>query len=63
MTAQQLWDLFTHADGPVVPFEAWAFGGAPDELAALVLAGRKTATSTAKRRRIRLNVARTGETK
>ena len=26
MTAQQLWDLFTHADGPAVPFEAWAFG-------------------------------------
>ena len=22
MTAQQLWDLFTHADGPAVPFEA-----------------------------------------
>ena len=47
MTAQQLWDLFTHADGPAVPFEAWAFGGALDELAALVLAGRKTGTSSA----------------
>ncbi|MBQ8954508.1 MAG: ASCH domain-containing protein, partial [Clostridia bacterium] len=28
-------------------YEAWAFGGAADELAALVLTGRKTATSSA----------------
>ena len=47
MTAQQLWDLFTHAGGPAVSCEAWTFGGAPDELAALVLAGRKIATSSA----------------
>lgn len=48
MTAQQLWDAVCardHLDGST-PFEAWAFGGAPDVLADLVLAGIKTGTAS-----------------
>lgn len=44
MTAQQMWELYGKTD---TPYEVWAFGDAPDELAALVLAGTKTATSSA----------------
>ena len=40
MTAEQMWRDFTDARGPVeADYEAWAFGGEPDELAGLVLAG------------------------
>ena len=39
-----MWEKFlrsSHTDAD--KYEAWAFGGAPDELADLVLAGQKTA--------------------
>ncbi|MDD3410721.1 MAG: ASCH domain-containing protein [Eubacteriales bacterium] len=49
MTAQQMWMLFPHpADAT---YEAWAFcggGEVGDRLAALTLAGTKTATSSAR---------------
>ena len=48
MTAEQMWRDFTAARGPVeADYEAWAFGGDPDGLAGLVLAGIKTATASA----------------
>ena len=43
MNAEQLWNLY----GAHAPYEAWAFGDAPDKLAALVLTGQKTATASA----------------
>lgn len=48
MTHFDLWARFT-AVYPVEQdgYEAWAFGGDPDALARLVLAGEKTATSSA----------------
>ena len=52
MTEKEMWHRFcaeTNLD-PKTPYEAWAFcGGGPfaDELAALVLAGTKTATASA----------------
>lgn len=52
MTEKEMWSRFcaeTSLD-PKTPYEAWAFcGGGPvaDELAALVLAGTKTATASA----------------
>ena len=48
MRAKEMWEKFlrsSHADAG--DYEAWAFGGAPDELAELVLTGQKTATSSA----------------
>lgn len=48
MNAQALWKKFcqeTDTDANA-PHEAWAFGGAPDKLAALVLEGTKTATAS-----------------
>ena len=50
MTAQEMWNAFCSEKNipPQTPYEAWAFcGGGPaaDELAALVLAGTKTATA------------------
>ena len=49
MTAQQLWQEFCNQtrQNPDTPYEAWAFGGAPDQLAQLVLAGIKTGTASA----------------
>ena len=48
MTAAQLWAAYTRqAALEEVPYQAWAFGGAPDELAQLVLSGIKTATASA----------------
>lgn len=48
MTAEELWARFTAAHHiEQDSYEAWAFGGDPDELARLVLAGEKTATSSA----------------
>ncbi len=40
MTAEELWNKA----GLTGPYESWAFGGAPDKLAALVKNGVKTAT-------------------
>lgn len=40
MTDEELWDR----SGLTGNYEAWAFGGAPDKLAGLVLSGTKTAT-------------------
>ena len=40
MTAQEMWDR----SGLKGNYQAWAFGGAPDKLAKLVLQGVKTAT-------------------
>lgn len=40
MTAEELWD----ESGLTGSYEAWAFGGAPDKLAKLVVSGIKTAT-------------------
>lgn len=52
MTEKEMWDRYCTENGmePNTPYDAWAFcGGGPsaDELAALVLAGRKTATASA----------------
>lgn len=48
MTAEQMWRDFIAARGPAeADYEAWAFGGDPDGLAGLVLAGIKTATASA----------------
>ena len=43
MTAQEMWDR----SGFQGNYQAWAFGGAPDKLAKLVLQGVKTATCSA----------------
>lgn len=43
MTADELWKM----SGLTGKWEAWAFGEAPDKLAALVLRGAKTATCSA----------------
>ena len=43
MTAQEMWDR----SGLKGNYQAWAFGGAPDKLARLVLQGVKTATCSA----------------
>ena len=43
MDAATLWAAF----GAAGDYEAWSFGGDPDGLAALVLAGKKTATASA----------------
>ena len=52
MTEKEMWNRFCAESGiaPETPHEAWAFcdgGPAADELAALVLAGIKTATASA----------------
>ncbi|MGI5894608.1 MAG: ASCH domain-containing protein [Candidatus Merdivicinus sp.] len=48
MQADLLWEMFAEKNGMKdVPYEVWAFGGAPDELAELVVNGEKTATSSA----------------
>lgn len=48
MTAAQLWAAYARQEAlGDVPYQAWAFGGAPDELAQLVLSGIKTATASA----------------
>ena len=43
MTAEELW----RRSGLTGPYEAWAFGEAPDKLADLVVSGIKTATCSA----------------
>lgn len=48
MTADAMWAVFAKMRGlNDAHYEAWAFGGAPDRLASLVMQGIKTATSTA----------------
>lgn len=47
MTAEELWARYREKSGVEAEMEAWAFGGEGDALAALVLAGKKTATSSA----------------
>ena len=47
MNAQEMWDLYSHKEQLDTGYEAWAFGGAPDELAELTLRGIKTATASA----------------
>ena len=47
MTDRELWQEYTAASGVTAPYEAWAFGGAPEKLAWLVAAGIKTATASA----------------
>ena len=48
MQANELWAQFAQANNLTnESYDAWAFGGAPDELAQLVLQGEKTATSSA----------------
>ena len=48
MNDKELWELFRreHPDAGA-DYQAWAFGGNPDKLAELVLAGIKTATASA----------------
>lgn len=47
MTAKEMWAAFAESNGITAGFEAWAFGSAADELAALVQKGIKTATASA----------------
>lgn len=47
MTAQQMWDEYCEKTGHSGPYEAWAFGCAPDELAQLTFDGIKQGTSSA----------------
>lgn len=49
MTGEQMWAAFTagHPEAAGADYDAWAFGGDPDGLAALVLSGVKTATASA----------------
>ena len=51
INAQAMWNAFvTHCpEAADAPWDAYAFSDAPDELAALVLAGRKRATASAHR--------------
>lgn len=48
MTDKEMWHHFCQetALAEDTPYESWAFGGAPDELAALVQTGIKTATAS-----------------
>lgn len=48
MTAEEMWNRYAGETGiGNIGYEAWAFGDAPDELAALVASGKKTATASA----------------
>ena len=49
MNAEELWKEFCSKTGTdeQTPYSAWAFGGAPDQLAALVIEGIKTGTASA----------------
>ncbi len=46
MTAQEMWASYTRIHPEAAVYEAWAYGDAPDELAALTLSGVKTATAS-----------------
>ena len=45
MTHREMWDAFSKETGVEAPYEAWAFGCDADQLAALVLEEKKTATA------------------
>ena len=45
MTHKQMWQSFSGMTGTEADYDAWAFGCDSDELARLVLEGRKTATA------------------
>lgn len=47
MNAQEMWACYSDDNHITAPYEAWAFGDSPDELAQLVLQGIKTATASA----------------
>ena len=47
MTAQEMWERYSQEENIAGHCEAWQFGGAPDELAQLVLEGTKVATASA----------------
>lgn len=48
MTDSELWSLFVQRENiKETEYKAWAFGGTPDKLAKLVIAGIKTATASA----------------
>ena len=48
MTDRELWSLFVQRENiKETEYEVWAFGGKPDKLAELVIAGIKTATASA----------------
>ncbi len=49
MTAQEMWARYAalHPEAASLPYEAWAYGEAADELADLTLRGVKTATASA----------------
>ncbi len=48
MTARDMWQAFTalHPEAAHAPWEAWAYGDAPDELARLTRSGIKQATAS-----------------
>lgn len=49
MTSEEMWRMFCAESDldPTTHYEAWAFGGAPDELARLTCQGIKTGTASA----------------
>lgn len=47
MNAEEMWERYCEKTDVHAEYDAWAFGGAPDELAELVLNGIKTATASA----------------
>ena len=47
MNAAEMWERYCEKSGVQADYEDWAFGGAPDALAELVLNGIKTATASA----------------
>lgn len=47
MNAVEMWERFCEKSGIKADYDDWAFGGAPDALAELVLNGIKTATASA----------------
>lgn len=47
MDAEEMWGRYCEKTGVHAEYDAWAFGGEPDELAELVLNGIKTATASA----------------
>ena len=47
MEAEEMWKKFLAEKNPEkAEYEAWAFGGAPDQLAELVLEGIKTGSNS-----------------
>ena len=46
MNAPEMWEIFSSQHNVTCQYDAWTFGDDPDALAALVLEGVKTATSS-----------------